>query len=171
MQKEFTNPQAEYGYSAEKHIAALFALDYPEYVLTTAKDAVYKNDFMLASLDGKLIEKSTGRFGGLEIKTAELYKKHDFDKWNNRIPDNYYAQILHYFLITDWDFFVVCARIKSKCVDGKIISTTYTYFYERKDLKDDLDYLLKKETEFWKCVTENRRPNLILPSLERKIIE
>jgi putative phage-type endonuclease len=167
--KEASNILTEFGSAAEKHIAELFALDYPEYDVIINKNKVFKNGFMFASLDAELSEKATGRLGGLEIKTGELRKKQDFSRWDNRIPDNYYVQILHYMLVTGWDYWIVCARLKSFS-NGKIISTTYPYVFEQKYVQSDLDLLKEKETEFWECIQSRRRPNLILPALERKII-
>ena len=74
----------QYGQQAERHLISLFALDYPEY------DVVHKDfdlrvhpqhPFLLGSLDGELTEKTTGRKGILEIKTATIMNHAQWDKW------------------------------------------------------------------------------------------
>ena len=96
-------PYVKYGTNAEEHLRALFALDFPQYKVEYVDNNSYFNDkypFALASLDGTLIEKETGRKGILEIKTTEILQSMQKEKWNQRIPDNYYIQVLHYILVT-----------------------------------------------------------------------
>ena len=104
----------KHGKSAEEHITALFALDHQdEFEVELIKDKVFVNDFMMASVDARLFEKSTRREGFLEVKTGELRRGIDFEKWNEKIPDYYYPQIIHYFNTRKkFEFGIVIARLK-----------------------------------------------------------
>ena len=89
----------QYGTEAEKYLRELFALDFPEYQVLYDENNMFLNpDFpwMHASLDGELVDQR-GRHGILEIKTTNILQSMQREKWNDRIPDNYYCQILLLF--------------------------------------------------------------------------
>lgn len=160
-------PYVLYGTKAEEHIRALFALDYPQYQVEYVDNNSYYNDkfpFALASLDGVLIEKETGRKGILEIKTTNILQSMQKEKWNQRIPDNYFVQVLHYLMVTEYDFVVLVAQLKSE-FNGEIYKQTKHYKIERADVEDDIQYLANEELKFWKKVQERKLPNLILPEI------
>ena len=145
-------PYVKYGTNAEEHLRALFALDFPQYKVEYVDNNSYFNDkypFALASLDGTLIEKETGRKGILEIKTTEILQSMQKEKWNQRIPDNYYIQVLQY------EFAVLKAQLKT-VFDGVPYLQTKHYFIERKDVEDDIQYLANEELKFWKMVQERK---------------
>ena len=56
-----------------------------------------------ASLDGELTDQD-GRKGILEIKTTNILQSMQREKWRDQIPDNYYIQVLHYLLVTEYEF-------------------------------------------------------------------
>jgi predicted phage-related endonuclease len=125
----------------------------------------YNSDypFIFATLDGELTEKATGRKGILEIKATEIMKSEQYDKWKDRIPQNYYIQVIHQLLATGFDFVVLKAQLKSAYGDVRL--STRHYHIEREEVLEDIDYLLQREILFWECVQEDRKPNLILPPL------
>ena len=105
----------KYGIAAEGYLISLFALDNPQYDVKHVDFDILrhnKHPFLLASLDGRLIERDTGRKGVLEIKTTEIRRASDWDKWDDQVPDNYYCQVLHYLSVTGWDFAILKAQIK-----------------------------------------------------------
>lgn len=159
-------PYVIYGKCAEEHIRELFKLDYPEYEVEHHEFRILqsvKYPFMQASLDGELLDES-GRKGILEIKTTNILQNMQYEKWKDRIPDNYYLQVLHYLLVTGYEFVVLRARLKSNW--GKEIRVQEKdYFIERDEVQEDLDYLLKEEIKFWKYVESERKPSLILPQI------
>lgn len=124
----------KYGNDAEPLLRALFALDYPEY-----KVEYYDNNMIInkkypwahASLDGELMDPD-GRRGILEIKTTNILQSMQWEKWDNRIPDNYYIQVLHYLLVTEYDFVVLKAQLK-RVRDGEVRLTTKHYNIEREE--------------------------------------
>lgn len=160
-------PQVQYGKDAEDPLFRLFALDNPQYKAWNDKTIVYRRDFMFASLDGELEDRQTGSQGFYEGKTSEIRRKTELEKWFHRVPDYYYAQLLHYFIVTGRDFAVLKAQLKLLYTDDLEIITRH-YPFERKALMQDLKYAYLKEYEFWKCVQNKTRPALILPHLGKQ---
>lgn len=167
----------QYGHDAEAPIRELFALDHPEFTVQYggAFDMVRHPDhpWLFATLDGRLIEKETGRQGVYEGKTTEILRSQQMEKWtwkgadghtHGRVPDNYYIQLLHQLLATGWDFAVLNCRFRRRYADGERAETR-CYRFERDDLLADLNYLLEAEIEFWECVHQDRRPPLVLPDI------
>lgn len=160
-------PYVKYGTEAEEHLRALFALDFPQYKVDYAENNMWLNDelpFAHASLDGELTEIETGRKGVLEIKTTNILQSMQKEKWNHRIPDNYYIQVLHYLMVTEFDFAVLVAQLKSE-FDGELYKQTKHYKIERSEVQADIEFLQSSEKTFWKQVQERKRPGLILPEI------
>lgn len=155
-----------YGTKAEEFLRGLFVLDFPEYQVLYDDNNLFLNSdypWMHASLDGELVDQE-GRRGILEIKTTEILQSMQKEKWNDRIPDNYFCQVLHYLAVTGYEFAVLKAQLKSEW-GGELRITTKHYFIERKDVKEDIKYLVDAEKRFWNCVQSGRRPDLILPAI------
>ena len=156
----------KYGHEAEPLLRELFALDYPEYIVEYYDNNMIRNKkypWAHASLDGELVDYD-GRRGILEIKTTNILQSMQREKWKNRIPDNYYIQILHYLMVTEYDFVVLKAQLKSVWQEEIRLQTRH-YFVERKDVLDDIELLKKEEMKFWADVLKKRRPALILPEI------
>lgn len=159
-------PYVQYGTKAEEHLRALFALDFPQYQVFYEENNSFANDrypFARASLDGWLTD-GKGRTGVLEIKTTEILRSMQREKWKDRIPMQYYTQILMYLAVLEADFCVLKAQLKS-CHDGEITLTTKHYFIERCEVEDDINYLMTEGEKFWEYVNRDERPPLVLPSL------
>lgn len=168
-----SNEAVAYGHVAEAPIRELFALDYPGYEVTYggAFDMVRhpEHPFILATLDGRLLEKDTGRRGVLEIKTTNIVRSMQKEKWwgpdGPCIPDQYYCQVCHQLLATGWDFAVLHAQLKYHYGDD-IRSERRTYFIERSEVQEDIAYLMDAEMDFWNnYVLADREPPLILPDV------
>lgn len=159
-------PYVIYGSKAEEHIRAIFALDHPEYKVEYFGDNMLLNDkypFAHASLDGELTEVESGRKGIFECKTTELFSSIHKEKWDGEhIPDNYYIQVLHYLMVTEYQFVVLRAQIKSLW-NGEIRLITKDYHIERSEVEEDINFLYKKEQEFINKVKTKTRPALIMP--------
>lgn len=142
-----------------------------KYEVQYVRDAILQNrehPELLYSPDGLLIEKETGRKGILEIKTTEIMKSFDREKWGTkedpRIPDNYYIQVLHGLNVTGFEFVELFARLKYP--DGTLIMRAPgTYHIERSDpgIEQDMAYLKKGVLEFMQYVKEDKEPPLDLP--------
>lgn len=159
-------PYVQYGICAEPYIRALFQLDYPEYQILYHENRILRSmeyPFLQASLDGELID-GDGRRGILEIKTTNILQSMQYEKWKDRIPDNYYIQVLHYLLVTGYEFVVLRAHLTSRW-GGDRRTTVKHYFIERSEVEDDLQMLLEEEKKFWGYVESGRKPPLILPEI------
>lgn len=159
-------PYVKYGTEAEQHLRELFKLDFPEYQVFYEENNMFLNDkypFAHASLDGWLVDQE-GRKGVWECKTTNILQSMQKEKWKDRIPDNYYIQILHYLMVTEFDFAILKAQLKSE-FNGDIYLQTKHYKIERADVEEDIKYLESSEREFWMQVQERKRPALILPEI------
>lgn len=160
-------PFIKYGHAAEPLLRQLFALDFPEYEVLYEENNIWFNSkypFAHASLDGWLIEKETGRKGIWECKTTNILQSMQKEKWKDQIPNNYYIQILHYLMVTGWDFAILKAQLKFD-YSGDISCQIRHYKIERSDVEDDIAFLAEAEKEFWKLVKLKKKPDLILPEI------
>ena len=159
-------PYVKYGTQAEEHLRELFQLDFPEYQVEYAEGNMWLNDkypYAHASLDGWLTDQD-GRKGILEIKTTNILQSMQKEKWNQRIPDNYYIQLLHYLMVTEFEFAILKAQLKFD-YSGDIVLHTRHYKIERSEVEADIEYLQSSEKTFWKQVQERKKPALILPEI------
>lgn len=160
-------PYVKYGHAAEGYLRELFALDFPEYEVGYTENNIWLNDafpFAHASLDGWLMDQG-GRRGILEIKTTNVLRSMQKETWDRRIPDNYYVQVLHYLMVTEFDFAVLKAQLKYEFQGGDIMLQTKHYKIERSEVEDDISYLARNEADFWKNVQAKKKPALLLPEI------
>lgn len=156
----------KYGHDAEPLLRLLFALDHPEYKVEYFGDNMIRNEkypWAHASLDGELTDQD-GRKGILEIKTTNILQSMQREKWRDQIPDNYYIQVLHYLLVTEYEFVELRAQLKSVW-QGQIRLETKDYHIERSDVEEDIEILKQAEEEFWQKVEKRQQPHLILPEI------
>lgn len=159
-------PYVKYGTQAEMHLRGLFRLDFPEYQIFYQEGNMWFNDrfpFAHASLDGWLVDQR-GRKGILEIKTTNILQSMQKEKWKDRVPDNYYIQLLHYLMVTEFEFAVLKAQLKFD-YGGDIVLNTRHYFIERSEVEADIKYLQNAETTFWEQLQTGHKPALILPDI------
>lgn len=160
-------PAVKLGKDSEPHLRELFRLDYPEYELDYHEFYMYVNDkypFIFATLDGEITDENK-RNGILEIKTCTIQNPNQWNEWtDDMIPQCYYAQILHQLAATDWEFAVLKAYIRYYR-DGVLRGTIRHYHIERNDVQADIEYLIGRESLFWKDVENKTRPAVILPEI------
>ena len=153
----------EYGIKAEEPLRELFKLTYKDkYKVYSCENEILqskKHPFMIGSLDGEIEDLETGKKGVLEIKTARINSKRARNEWYNDVPINYYIQILHYLLITNYDYAIISAEQKYE-VEDNIWFLRKIYRFDRKDVIDDLKLLEEEEVKFWKFVEEDKEPPL-----------
>lgn len=166
----------EYGKRAEAPLRELFQLENPKYYVFYNEFEMVANlekcPWLFATLDGELATYdnqktygATARFGVLEIKTTEIMQSAQWAEWDGQVPQHYYIQVLHQLLATGYDFAILMAQMKAHDRNGDAYYTRKQYSFKREDCCDDMKYLLEKEIAFWNCVTEDRRPSLILPEI------
>lgn len=149
-------PYVKYGTYAEEYLRELFKLDYPEYEVKHEENTIIKHPnypFLFASLDGTLIDRETGEMGILEIKTTNILQSMQKEKWKERIPDNYFCQVLHYLNVTGYSFVILKAQLKYD-FKGEVKLDTRHYKILRSEVEEDIKLLERKEIEFWKKYVE-----------------
>lgn len=158
----------KYGKNAEEPLRQLFILDYPQYIVKYSPFNIHCNkelDFIRGTFDAELIEILTEEQGIWECKTSEIRQASDWQKWHNRIPDNYFCQVLHYFAIDeDYKFCKLKAQLKHYDLDSNEITlTTKHYHLKRDDYLPDIEYLINEEIKFNWYIKNDKEPPLILP--------
>lgn len=142
------NSAVEYGNRLEPILRAMFQAEHPEFELDYHQfDVLYQHErpWMTATLDGELIDVEDGTKGILEIKTANVGRKSQWEKWHDAIPIGYLAQVLHQLLVTGWDFVILYAKLIKLNGDSEL----RTYRFDAADRKEDMQWLLEQETAFW----------------------
>lgn len=155
-----------YGTEAERHLRDLFRLDFPDLEVGYDENNIWTNDqypWAHASLDG-LLKDRTGALGILEIKTTTIRSRSGWDKWDGQIPQNYYCQILWYLAVTGADFAVLKAQIKYT-KDDTLAAAIRHYFFQRNEVREDIDYLMTEAGKFYWHIKNDVRPALILPEV------
>ena len=162
-----TKDYVEYGTKAEDLLRELFKLDFPKYEVKHDENTIVRHPkypFLFASLDVTLIDKETGEMGILEIKTTEILRSMQWEKWKDKVPYNYFCQVLHYLNVTGYSFVILKAQLKYEYKDEGVRLDTRHYLIKREDVEDSIKYLEEKEVEFWtKYVETDTRPPLVLP--------
>lgn len=158
-----------YGKYAEKFLREMFKLDFPQYTVDYHEYWLYLNDenpFMFCTLDGEITD-DTGCRGILEIKTTTIRNSNQWAEWEDKVPDSYYAQILHQLACTGWEFAILKAHISYTGKSGDLRAAERHYTFRRTDpqIQSDMAYLIERERQFWECVTNNTPPPLILPTI------
>ena len=159
-------PYVRYGHDAEPLLRELFKLDFPDYKVGYRDNNLFLNSrypWAHASLDGWL-QDPEGRTGILEIKTTKILQSMQKEKWKDRIPDNYYLQVLHYMMVMEADFACLKAQLKYD-YDGDIYLQIRHYWIERRDVENDIRILSEKEEEFWHHMQNGTRPATLLPEI------
>jgi len=161
-------PYVKYGIEAEHLLRELFKLDFPQYKVMYEENNMFNNPkYPLAhySADGWLIDEK-GKFGLLEIKTSNILQSQQKEKWRDRIPDNYYIQLLHGMMVTEAKFAVLKAQLKSE-FNGDIYLQTKHYYIDGMDpaVQLDIEYLKNAEMRFFENLKNDIRPDLLLPTI------
>lgn len=157
-------PCVEYGHQAERHLRGLFRLDFPQYRVEYVDNNMWLNDrFPWAhfSADGWLYDER-GRLGVWECKTTEIKNAAQWAQWKDRVPDHYFAQVLHGMMVMEAEFAVLKAQIKRE-IDGNLSIQTRHYWFERSAHEDDIAILEKEEFDFAMHLRHGTRPHLRLP--------
>ena len=160
VQRFVTNEAIELGKRAEPALRELYSAYNPEMLIDYHQyTVIYQEElpFIASTLDGELTD-AFDRRGILEIKTAMLSKRSQWDEWDGRIPNHYLTQVLHQMISTGYEFADLYACLTG--LDGNQVIRTYRF--EREDHVEDIAWLIEKETEFWGYVQRKQMPPLIL---------
>lgn len=155
-------PCVKYGTEMEPILRQSFQIKHPEYMVLHEEYKIIRHPkypFLFASLDGELVEITTGEMGILEIKTSNLKNSAQKEKWKGGIPDNYFCQVLHYLNVTGYSF----VRLFAELNYSEDYQVTKTYEIERNNVEEDIKELEEAEIKFWtEYVEKDIRPPLQL---------
>lgn len=160
----------QFGINVEPIMRELFKLNYPQYEVHYEEYNSWTNDkypFAAVSHDGWITERETGRKGIWECKSTEIVSSMAKEKWAGRLPDNYYVQLLHSFLIReDCEFAHLTALLTFKFKEKELYQQIKNYHIERSEVQADIEYLAQQEKIFYeKNIQGRRQPDLILPNI------
>lgn len=157
----------KYGNKLEPVLIDLFEADNQDYEIIDKEEArqdkfhnfIYDKEysFLFANLDGIIKNKENGKLGVLEIKTCQA-NQYNLEKWNNRIPTNYYCQVIHYLSVTNFEYAFVYVLIKHL---NNLEVRKYNIL--KNEVQEEIELLRYKEIEFWtEYVQKDVEPNLII---------
>lgn len=188
-------PQIVFGKQSEPIGRAEFSLLFPEYRMDYHGYDILCHDkypFISATLDAELtyqgaprqLRSPTGYIGTLsdgdlgvwEYKTATVRCNDDLAKWDDRIPDYYFTQVLQQLFVTRWKFNILTAKIvrfDGRYVNGEwvdnpfptIFTNNYIFFYADPMVRTEMVNVIQHGIRFWKCVQSRVRPDLIIKPL------
>ena len=177
IKKKTKNETLIYGHKAEPLIRRLVALNLKkEYKIEAPKGYVlYRRidkPYLTATVDSLMTRLSDGLEGIQEIKTRECRSEKEYNEWavERKIPQNYYIQLLHYFVVLNDKKYIY---LSPKLIQGiknesnnkwEISKETILYglIIWRSEVQKEVDYLERKLTEFW----ENNILKRSIPTIE-----
>ena len=165
--QHITNEAIEKGNRLEQPLIDVFFALHSGYAQVDTKDISLKSKqygFMNANLDGAFIDQDENKCI-LEIKTTTIQNRdmlREWGYWDNeqgiwieRVPDAYYCQVLHYLIVTGFDKAVIYAMLDFAYKDGQ---ETREITIHRKDVIEDMKYIIAEENKFWKMLENNTPP-------------
>lgn len=172
-EEEETNDVLQFGVESEPLIRKTFALNFPDYEVhePNGYESYIRKDktYLGATVDGLLTKRDTGDRYVLEIKTADIRDKKAYDEWQDKIPQAYYCQIIHYLMVmNDMKGVKLVAQLRYFDFDNETsdkVKKLETKFYhiERSEVEEDIAKVEKAEIEFWeKHIKTNIPPNLVI---------
>ena len=162
--KEIDNEAMAYGRAAEPIIRELFKLDHTDIKVCYLENNIWTDNrypFAHASLDGWWTADEQVQ-GVLEIKTVTIRNRIQAQEWKDRIPNNYYCQVLWYMMVTGAKEAWLTALMHWH--DGR--EEVRDYHIDRNaDVEADIKILADAGEKFWNALREGKEPPLILPSV------
>lgn len=160
-------PYVVYGKKAEKYIRELFFLNHDEYTNIENKKeneyCLYVSDeepFIAASGDGIYMINETNELESLEIKTSEILASMQKENWKERIPDNYYIQVLIEMYCQKTKGATLVAELK---YSKDYIARKEYHITRNEEVENDIQYVVSKLKDFYNnYVITKKRPPLIL---------
>lgn len=171
--KEEENEFTEYGKNVEDPVRKIFTSDYVNSlkVYTTDEVLVRKDKpYIRASVDGEIevlqdvsitpyfskrvgektdvpcpVKLKKGMRGIYEGKSAYISNMFASEEWHNKVPEKYFAQVVHYLITTGYDFAVLSALITFPNKFHEIRN----YIWLRENVVNDIKYLEDEEDKFW----------------------
>lgn len=161
--KEISNVAIEHGNDLEPVLRLWFKQSNKEFDVQYQENVILQskiNEWQLYSPDGLLFHEELGK-GILEIKTTLIQNANMLEQWKDEIPQQYYVQVLHGLLVTNFDYVVVVAELRFAWNPEKV--EIRKYFISREEKKQDLEWLMSKELSNWnEFYLGNKEPPTII---------
>lgn len=144
--EEIDNEAIRYGNALEPILREMFRVKHPTMDVQYEENAIFyskKYDYMHYSADGLIWDGA--RAGILEIKTSFIRNSEMLRNWDNKIPDNYFVQVLWGLIVTGYEFVDLIAELRF--MDGN--SSIRQYHIERKEVLDDIEYIIETGHKNW----------------------
>ena len=144
------NESVQWGIELEPVIRKKFAAKHPEYAVQIPEGTYCSDDFPWerANLDAELVDRKTGAFGVLEIKTVGERRAED---WRDGPPDYYQTQVIHYLNVTGYTFAWFAVLIGGQ---------KYREYRFNPD-NDDRTAVREAVKQFWGMVQRDQMPKLV----------
>lgn len=152
------NANVQFGVRAEEHLRGLYLAEHPDMTGDYHPfDILYQTEYpwLTCTLDCELITATHGK-GILEIKTADTGKKAQLEKWDGKIPDYYYAQILHQQIAAGEEYLFSVLYAKLRQLNGNSYLREYDFL--REETTRDREWLLGEAERFWWYVQHDQMP-------------
>lgn len=178
VKKIANNERMVEGTIAENNIRNLFALDFAKKfeVIAPPKRKQWffylrNKPYISCTPDGLLINKQTHNLWALEIKDVELRTREDKNLWeSDLLPDQYYFQNLQSMVvIKELEGAVLFAHLKYFKHNDQTDEWEFDYavdrpyFIIRDSVSAHIEYLEKRETDFYENnVKARKRPKLVI---------
>ena len=105
-------------------------------------------DFMIANLDGEVLDPNREGRGVLEIKTTSEWNKKEWD--GDHVPNHYNIQVQHYMAVTGYKWAIIVVLIGGNKLRH--------WYIERDD--EIIEFLIQKEKEFMDMVESGTPPQI-----------
>lgn len=103
--------------------------------------------FMLANLDGIIIDQEKNCAYVFEAKTANIFAS---DNWDLDVPESYQLQVQHYMAVTGYQGTYIAVLIGGN---------QFKYYFIERD-EEIIAPLIKLEKQFWDCVIKKKQPKI-----------
>lgn len=159
---DFHNADTVRGHRSESHILELYGIETGRKIFSGERIMLMSNHnpFMSCTLDGIDFTDDNNPII-IEVKSV----KFSHVEWSDdKIPDCYFAQLLHQLAVTGWNEAILLVRFTRNEVWE--IASERMYHVKRNDVQYQIDKLVRKESKFWnEYVINKRRPPCRMPTL------
>ena len=151
------NEAVIFGSKAEEPLREIYALKRRTDVIKLKGTLISKQfPFIRVNLDGYIPEDN----GLWEGKTATVHSFDELKKWFTKLPQQYYLQCIHALFVTGADYIELSALIYLGFTTSSTVAQLMEYRIEKKDVLEDINYLILEECKFWDQVQNDEEPFL-----------
>lgn len=168
IRKKIDKKLGLYGLNQEKQILKYFREKHKDLIVCHNKHnfnfANSEKQYIIGTFDGIVKEKNNLKNRSIiEFKTYNLNNKRK--KWGNNIPMNYFIQVLHYLLVSNFEKAYLLVQYYYHTPEGIKTLEPVEYIIKKEDYENDLKFLKETEIDFWENYVLTKK----MPKLKLKI--